>query len=214
MTFEIDWWWKFQDEINSQFQFSKVREELAAKLVSRLTFTKSSIKSSFVGRDFVVVGAGLSESSELPNENLIVADGALRASLKRDIIPEWIISDLDGYIPDIVWASQNGSNVIIHAHGDNLSRVSLYSNQIKPKCITTTYPSPHTFSWGGFTDGDRSLMMCLSLECNSVRLVGFNFEKIGEFTGEYSPRKLEKLQWAKKIIKECQKRTSTHLSIE
>ena len=214
MTFEIDWWWKFQDEINSQFQFSKVREELAAKLVSRLTFTKSSIKSSFVGRDFVVVGAGLSESSELPNENLIVADGALRASLERDIIPEWIISDLDGYIPDIVWASQNGSNVIIHAHGDNLSRVSLYSNQIKPKCITTTYPSPHTFSWGGFTDGDRSLMMCLSLECNSVRLVGFNFEKIGEFTGEYSPRKLEKLQWAKKIIKECQKRTSTHLSIE
>ena len=214
MTFEIDWWWKFQDEINSQFQFSKVREELAAKLVSRLTFTKSSIKSSFVGRDFVVVGAGLSESSELPNENLIVADGALRASLERDIIPEWIISDLDGYIPDIVWASQNGSNVIIHAHGDNLSRVSLYSNQIKPKCITTTYPSPHTFSWGGFTDGDRSLMMCLSLECNSVRLVGFNFEEIGEFTGEYSPRKLEKLQWAKKIIKECQKRTSTHLSIE
>ena len=214
MTFEIDWWWKFQDEINSQFQFSKVREELAAKLVSRLNFTKSSIKSSFVGRDFVVVGAGLSESSELPNENLIVADGALRASLEREIIPEWIISDLDGYIPDIVWASQNGSNVIIHAHGDNLSRVSLYSNQIKPKCITTTYPSPNTFSWGGFTDGDRSLMMCLSLECNSVRLVGFNFEEIGEFTGEYSPRKLEKLQWAKKIIKECQKRTSIHLSIE
>ena len=57
-------------------------------------------------------------------------------------------------------------------------------------------------------------MMCLSLECNTVRLVGFNFEEIGEFTGEYSPRKLEKLQWAKKIIKECQKRTSTRLSIE
>ena len=214
MTFEIDWWWKFQEEINSQFQFSRIREELAAKLVSRLNFTKLPIQPSFAGRDFIVVGAGLSESSDLPNKNLIVADGALRASLEKNIVPEWIISDLDGYIPDIIWASQNGSNVIMHAHGDNLSRVSLYYNQIKPKCITTTYPSPHTFSWGGFTDGDRSLMMCLSLGCNSVKLMGFNFEEIGKFTGEYSPRKLEKLQWDKRIIDECQKRTSTHLLVE
>ncbi|MCH2432364.1 MAG: hypothetical protein MK206_05165, partial [Candidatus Poseidoniia archaeon] len=120
-----------------------------------------------------------------------------------------VISDLDGYIPDILWASQNGSKIIIHAHGDNLARVSLYSNQINPECITTTYPSPHTSCWGGFTDGDRSVMMCLSLGSKSVKLVGFNFEEVGTFTGEYSPRKLEKLQWAKKIINECQQRSSS-----
>ena len=78
MTFEIDWWWKFQNEINSQFQFSKVREEIAARLVSRLNYTKSSLQSSFVNREFVLVGAGLTESDTLPEKNLIVADGALR----------------------------------------------------------------------------------------------------------------------------------------
>ena len=209
MTFEIDWWWKFQDEINSQFNFSEVREEIAARLVSRLNYTKSSLQSSFVNREFVLVGAGLTESDTLPEKNLIVADGALRGCLNRDIVPEWVISDLDGYIPDMLWASQNGSKIIIHAHGDNLARVSLYSNQINPECITTTYPSPHTSCWGGFTDGDRSVMMCLSLGSKSVKLVGFNFEEVGTFTGEYSPRKLEKLQWAKKIINECQQRSSS-----
>ena len=189
MTFEIDWWWKFQDEINSQFNFSEVREEIAARLVSRLNYTKSSLQSSFVNREFVLVGAGLTESDTLPEKNLI--------------------GDLDGYIPDILWASQNGSRIIIHAHGDNLARVSLYSNQINPECITTTYPSSHTSCWGGFTDGDRSVMMCLSLGSKSVKLVGFNFEEVGTFTGEYSPRKLEKLQWAKKIINECQQRSSS-----
>ena len=209
MTFEIDWWWKFQDEINSQFNFSEVREEIAARLVSRLNYTKSSLQSSFVNKEFVLVGAGLTESDTLPEKNLIVADGALRGCLNRDIVPEWVISDLDGYISDILWASQNGSKIIIHAHGDNLARVSLYSNQITPECITTTYPSPHTSCWGGFTDGDRSVMMCLSLGSKSVKLVGFNFEEVGKFTGEYSPRKFEKLQWAKKIINECQQRSSS-----
>ena len=209
MTFEIDWWWRFQDEITSQFNFSEIREEIAAKLVSRLNYTKSSLQSSFVNRDFILVGAGLTESDILPEKNLIVADGALRGCLNRDIVPEWVISDLDGYIPDNQWASQNGSKIIIHAHGDNISQVSLYSNRINPECITTTYPSPHTSCWGGFTDGDRSVMMCLSLGSKSVKLVGFNFEEVGKFTGEYSPRKLEKLQWAKKIINECQQRSSS-----
>ena len=97
----------------------------------------------------------------------------------------------------------------MHHRHYNISRVSLYSNQINPECITTTYPSSFTSCWGGFTDGDRSVMMCLKLGCKSVKLVGFNFEKVGIFTGEYSPRKLEKLQWAKKIIKECQQRSSS-----
>ena len=98
MTFEIDWWWKFQDEINSQFNFSKIREEIAARLVSRLNYTKSSLQSSFVDRDFILVGAGLTESDALPKKNLIVADGALRGCLNKGIVPEWVISDLDGYM--------------------------------------------------------------------------------------------------------------------
>ena len=208
MTFDIDWWWKFQDQISTQFNFSRIREEVATRMLSHFNFSNSAISDYFRGRDFVLIGAAINQSSSIPNSSLIVADGALRASLQRNIIPELIISDLDGYIPDIIWATQNGSKIIIHAHGDNISRVHQYSAKLNPLCMTSTYPSDSTFCWGGFTDGDRATMMSLSLGCASIKLLGFDFNKVGSFSGEYSPRKMEKLVWAQRIIDECKRRSN------
>ena len=208
MTFDIDWWWKFQDQINTQFNFSRTREEVATRMLSHFNFSNSAISDYFRGRDFVLIGAAINQSSSIPNSSLIVADGALRACLQRNIIPELIISDLDGYIPDIIWATQNGSKIIIHAHGDNISRVHQYSAKLNPICMTSTYPSDSTFCWGGFTDGDRATMMSLSLGCASIKLLGFDFNKVGSFSGEYSPRKIEKLVWAQRIIDECKRRSN------
>ena len=208
MTFEIDWWWKLQDQINTQFNFSRTREEVATRMVAYSNFSKSSISDYFRDRDLVLIGAAINQSLPIPNSSLIVADGALRACLQRDIIPELIISDLDGYIPDIIWAIQHGSKIIIHAHGDNISRVHQYSAKLNPICMTSTYPSDSTFCWGGFTDGDRATMMSLSLGCASIKLLGFDFNKVGSFSGEYSPRKMEKLVWAQRIIDECKRRSN------
>ena len=208
MTFDIDWWWEFQDQINTQFNFSRTREEVATRMLSHLNFSKTAISDYFRDRDLVLIGAAINQSSLIPNSSLIVADGALRACLQRDIIPELIISDLDGYIPDIIWATQNGSKIIVHAHGDNISRVHQYSAKLNPICMTSTYPSDSTFCWGGFTDGDRATMMSLSLGCASIKLLGFDFNKVGSFSGEYSPRKMEKLVWAQRIIDECKRRSN------
>ena len=208
MTFDIDWWWDFQDQINTQFNFSRIREEVATRMVANLDFLKTSISRYFKGRDLVLIGAAINHSLSIPNSSLIVADGALRACLEKDIIPELIISDLDGYLPDILWATQNGSKIIIHAHGDNISRVHQYSAKLNPICMTSTYPSDSTFCWGGFTDGDRATMMSLSLGCASIKLLGFDFNKVGSFSGEYSPRKIEKLVWAQRIIDECKRRSN------
>jgi len=208
MTFDIDWWWDFQDQINTQFNFSRIREEVATRMVAHLDFLKTSISRYFKGRDLVLIGAAINHSLSIPNSSLIVADGALRACLEKDIIPELIISDLDGYLPDMLWATQNGSKIIIHAHGDNISRVHQYSDKLNPICMTSTYPSDSTFCWGGFTDGDRATMMSLSLGCASIKLLGFDFNKVGSFSGEYSPRKIEKLVWAQRIIDECKRRSN------
>ena len=208
MTFDIDWWWKFQDQISTQFNFSRIREKVATRMVAHSDFLKTSISHSFRGRDLVLIGAAINHSLLIPNSSLIVADGALRACLEKDIIPELIISDLDGYLPDIIWATQNGSKIIIHAHGDNISRVHQYSAKLNPICMTSTYPSDSTFCWGGFTDGDRATMMSLSLGCASIKLLGFDFNKVGSFSGEYSPRKIEKLVWAQRIIDECKRRSN------
>ena len=81
MTFDIEWWWKFQEEISTQFGFSKIREDVATRLVSRFNFPKSSIREFFEDKEIIIVGAGLTKSSKLPSSNLLVADCALRACL-------------------------------------------------------------------------------------------------------------------------------------
>jgi uncharacterized Rossmann fold enzyme len=50
-----------------------------------------------------------------------------------------------------------------------------------------------------------ALMMSLSLGADSVSLVGFDFEQIGKYTGNFSFNKIKKLFWANKIVNECQK---------
>jgi hypothetical protein len=208
LTFDTGWWWKFQEEISVQFDFSKIREDVASRLVSDTKQNISSIRKCIEKKDLILVGAGLQKGTDIPSSNVIVADGALRACLEQDILPSLIVTDLDGYIPDILWARKKGSKVILHAHGDNIARVFQYLSDINPNCITTTYPSASSNCWGGFTDGDRALMMSLSLNCNSVKMIGFNYNIIGNYSGDYSPRKLEKLLWSQKIVEVCIERSN------
>lgn len=209
MAFDIEWWWNFQDRIEVQFGFSRVREDVASRFASRIFTQEGDIFNHIKGRDLVIVGAGINSFTDIPESDLLVADGALRACLERGTIPEFIVTDLDGYISDLIWASEHGSKVIVHSHGDNLAALYRYSSYIRPICVTSTYPSTGTSCWGGFTDGDRALMMALSLGCKSVQLIGFDFSRIGDYSGKYSPRKLEKLAWAKKIVTECMQRSSS-----
>ena len=209
MTFDIEWWWNFQDRIEGQFGFSRVREDVASRFASRIFTQEGDILDQVKYRDLVIVGAGINSFTAIPESDLLVADGALRACLERGTIPEFIVTDLDGYLSDLIWASENGSKVIVHSHGDNLSALYRYSSYIRPICVTSTYPSSGTSCWGGFTDGARALMMLLSLGCKSIQLIGFDFSKIGDYSGKYSPRKLEKLAWAKKIVTECMQRSSS-----
>ena len=208
MTFDIDWWWSFQEEISEQFDFSKDREAVASRLISNVKHNSFSIRKRIEDKDLILVGAGLQKDTDIPSSNVIVADGALRACLERNILPSLIVTDLDGYIPDILWARKQGSEIILHAHGDNIARVFQYLSDINPNCITTTYPSVSSNCWGGFTDGDRALMMSLSLNCNTIKMIGFDYNIIGNYSGDYSPRKLEKLRWAQKIIQTCMEKSN------
>jgi uncharacterized Rossmann fold enzyme len=208
LIFDIDWWWSFQEEISEQFDFSKDREAVASRLISNVKYNSFSIRKRIEDKDLILVGAGLQKDTDIPSSNVIVADGALRACLERNIIPSLIVTDLDGYIPDISWARKQGSEIILHAHGDNIARVFQYLSDINPNCITTTYPSVSSNCWGGFTDGDRALMMSLSLNCNTIKMIGFDYNIIGNYSGDYSPRKLEKLRWAQKIIETCMEKSN------
>ena len=209
MSFDTGWWWSYQSLISDQFGFSHIREEVASRLASRILVQEEDIANQIRDRDMVVVGAGILPSTKIPESDLVVADGALRACLERGVIPDFVVTDLDGYVSDVIWASEHGSKVVVHSHGDNMATLYQYSSRIRPVCVTTTYPSADTSCWGGFTDGDRALMMLLSLGCKSARLFGFDFSKIGDYSGDYSPRKMEKLAWAQKIVNECMTRSGS-----
>ena len=208
MSFSIDWWWPLQKEINTQFGFSKSREEVSSRLISRLYKPKGNLSSILSNKIVTIVGAGITAEEELITDGIkIAADGAVSACLERNIIPEIIVTDLDGNLPEMFWANKKGSKIVVHAHGDNLSRLFEFSTEIQAISLTTTYPSSGTDCWGGFTDGDRSLMMSLSLGAKLVNLIGFNFDKVGSYSGDFSPRKIQKLSWAHKIVNECDERT-------
>ena len=96
MTFDIEWWWSFQDSIDDQFGFSRIREDVASRFVSRIFTQEGDISVHVKDRDLVIVGAGINSFADIPESDLLVADGALRACLERGTIPEFIVTDLDG----------------------------------------------------------------------------------------------------------------------
>ena len=60
----------------------------------------------------------------------MAADGATAILLRRGIVPDIIVTDLDGSFPDILKANREGSIAVVHAHGDNLDALDRYVPQL------------------------------------------------------------------------------------
>jgi uncharacterized Rossmann fold enzyme len=144
---------------------------------------------------------------------LISADGATSYVISKGIIPNLIVTDLDGTIQDQLGAQIKGSIPIVHIHGDNLTTVSQNIDQLSKKefLITTqTTPLPGSFNFCGFTDGDRIVCLSTLMSASKIGLIGFDF---GSEIGKYSKssqlnedaikRKQKKFTIAKSVINWC-----------
>ncbi len=144
---------------------------------------------------------------------LISADGATSYVISQGIIPNFIVTDLDGAIGDQLTAQLKGSIPIVHVHGDNLEAVKANITQIskKPFIISTqTTPLPGSFNFFGFTDGDRIICLSTLMSASKIGLIGYDFgTKIGKYSKmsklnkEAKKRKLKKFTVAKSIINWC-----------
>ena len=142
----------------------------------------------------------------VPPTAIVAADGATTALLKlTDRIPDVIVSDLDGPLPDITTAVKKGSKIIIHAHADNTellrSSVPTFSKALGS---TQVKPTWNVYNFGGFTDGDRAVFMARGMHASSIVLAGMDF---GIEIGKYSKLKvrdqnvkLRKLQFGKSLL--------------
>ncbi|MCK5047392.1 MAG: DUF115 domain-containing protein, partial [Candidatus Heimdallarchaeota archaeon] len=102
-------------------------------LAVRKTFRK--LKSTIKHKIVLLFGPGPSLESSIEQlltlvknfrrEVVIVAiDGATKALLKFGIDIDVIITDLDGSIAATRKSLENGSIVVVHAHGDNISKIN------------------------------------------------------------------------------------------
>lgn len=187
------------------FGFSLKRDEEAAKLLAELLHGSEDwlpeADARVRGRSVIVFGNAPTLDRELDglqekDAAFLAADGATAVLLRHGIVPDIIVTDLDGPFPDILKANQEGCIVVVHAHGDNLDALQRYVPELKRVIGTAQCRPPRgLYNFGGFTDGDRCVFLAKELGAASIKLVGFDFED-----ESVTPRKRRKLIWAKRLI--------------
>ncbi|MHA1265702.1 MAG: 6-hydroxymethylpterin diphosphokinase MptE-like protein [Candidatus Helarchaeota archaeon] len=235
----MDWehWKKYYSEIISSFGFDMQKDFEAALFLNEYLSKKSKVENIIFlnqlirNRIVFVYGCGPSlpkhlhilTSSLVDFEDYthIAADGATSALLEIDIVPDIIITDLDGNIENLIRANKQGAVVVVHAHGDNLGLMKQYVPKFSGRLLGSTQNKPLDYvkNYGGFTDGDRCVFLALEYSAKVIILVGFDFGTIiGKFSKPYltrdeaaNPIKVKKLQWAQYLISEVSFLTNTQI---
>ncbi|MDI6729936.1 MAG: DUF115 domain-containing protein [Candidatus Altarchaeum sp.] len=201
------------------------KDMTSAKILSKIScgmqkqiLDLKHIKKKIVGKNIMIFGAGpslipdLEQLMKLKNFDLFIkicADGATKALIEQKIIPDFVVSDLDGDTGAIKKANEKETILLIHAHGNNIEAIKKYVPKFKNLILTTqtNLKLKNLHNFGGFTDGDRSVFFALKFKPKVVILVGMDFgNKIGEYSkkisGEKAKFKLKKLKIGKKLIEE------------
>lgn len=185
----LDKWFSWYKIILDDFGFSKKGDEESAKILNDLLKHHNPLKTSDIHiKDKVIIfGAGPSlkkniielKNLKLANFTLIAADGATTALLEANIIPNIIVTDLDGNMDDIIKANNEGAILVIHAHGDNMDKIKKYVPRLQRVLGSTqSFPLENVQNFGGFTDGDRCIFLAIRLGAKFLVLAGMDFGKI------------------------------------
>jgi len=206
---EFSEWEPLYTEILADFGFDRAEDDASARILADLLHgragTLTDLRSIISGRDVAVCGNAPSLASEIdsimPDQIVIAADGATTVLMANRMLPDVIVTDLDGTIEDIITASEKGSFVVVHAHGDNIQAVrSVVPHLRGMRVLGTTQSEPFNdiHNFGGFSDGDRCVFLAKASGAASVMLFGFDYDD-----PDVNDVKKKKLGWAKRLIEEC-----------
>ncbi len=204
-------WEPIYEEILEDFGFTRARDEEAARLLQSLLegregdLSAEDLDSIIRGREVLVCGNAPSLSRDLEKilEELdkgdiavIAADGATTTLLDAGVLPDVIVTDLDGFLPDIIAANERGSAVVVHAHGDNVNALNEHVPRLT-RVIGTTQSGPieGVNNFGGFSDGDRCVFLARNFGASKIRIIGFDYDDPNVTT-----IKKMKLKWARRLV--------------
>ena len=220
MYMNLDVWFSWYKEILEEFSFDREMDEKSAEMLKKLLENRNSLlpEDISIKSDTIIFGAGPSlkenikelNKVEIDNFTLICADGAVTALLEENLIPDIVVTDLDGKIEDIIDSNRNGAIMVVHAHGNNMENIKRYVPVLENILATTqSTPLENVHNFGGFTDGDRCLFLAIKLGAKNIFLVGMDFGKIitrysrpdiVENEGKADNVKEMKLVYAKKLV--------------
>lgn len=200
-------WDTWYDLIIDDFSFNKDDDIFSARTLNEKIqkIGKYDLSHIDLPHQSIVFGAGpsikkhiayLKSNVVLEDYILIAADGATTALLEENIIPNIIVTDLDGNMDSIIRSNNLGSILYVHAHGDNVEKIEKYFDKLDkiiPTCQCKAFGSLENY--GGFTDGDRAVHIAVySLFSKKIILAGMDF---GDIITNYSrPNLVTSLQKA------------------
>ena len=203
-------WEAIYCRILDDFGYSRKDDEYSARVLATLVGGRRvcgpDCLGEIIGRTVTVYGFGPNLEKEMdevePSGTIMSADGATAELVKRGIIPDIVTTDLDGGIDAQIIANGKGAVAVIHAHGDNVERVKEYVPFFPGKITPTTQSRPfdQVYNFGGFTDGDRAVMLARHFGATRILLIGFDFASARTQRGKDAAVKAKKLKWARKLI--------------
>ncbi|MDW5563702.1 MAG: 6-hydroxymethylpterin diphosphokinase MptE-like protein [Methanomassiliicoccus sp.] len=194
-----------------EFGFSVTEDEQAAHRLASLGANKTMCGPDClrrrIGKEVTVVGHGPALEAELrtgPLQGTVIAADGATSTLVHSIgkVPDIIVTDLDGDIADQLSASAQGAVAVILAHGDNVEALERYVPWFTGPLTLTTQARPfdRVYNFGGFTDGDRAVMLARHFGARKVHLVGFDMFTPRPKMGRDPEIKKRKLEEARKLI--------------
>lgn len=208
----IKGWNSKYEQILKEFNYSKKKDNESALLLESMLKDKISIKkirSLIEGKVVFVIGAGPSISSSLKflgnKKSLkIAADSAVKPLVDNGIIPDIVVTDLDGDLEALKKIGKSKTIFVVHAHGDNISRLEFSKNFENLIGTTQSKPFGKIYNFGGFTDGDRAVFLANHFDAKKIILFGMDMGiRIGRFSNTKPPErktKLKKLQKGRELL--------------
>jgi uncharacterized Rossmann fold enzyme len=210
---------KLIEDLSIDTDSDRTSAELLSRMIPHRDQDWRSLTSD--GLDFLIVGpkfSGITSGRINDFDMIIVADSAIDAFYPAEGCPDIMVTDLDGNPDLIALCAENGTATVVHAHGDNITRISDIVPNLNGMILGTcqTEPPPSGLrNIGGFTDGDRSAYLADFLGARTITLAGFDFTAPAEKPGGNPVRKKLKLEWARKYLEAlAQKRGKTMIISE
>lgn len=223
---EWDAWRPHYEAIVRAFGYDPAADRAAADLLHAMVPPLNRFRNVGVQvrnrRNLVIAGCGpgleRAPASLFVGNIVVAADGATERLQELGVPPQVVVTDLDGRADALRWAAESGSFMVVHAHGDNVDALRNLAPRLGPQIYGTFQCPPWPgcapmANVGGFTDGDRAVLLAEHLGARAATLVGFEFDAApSRYSNKWDPvTKPRKLAWAKRLVEEAHARGKIQL---